>query len=61
MINHLFFVERKIEQAKKLKAQNDSKKIPHMIPIQRLPIPTSKSPTSPREHHPLVDWESDER
>lgn len=31
-----------------------------MIPIQRLPIPASKPLNSPREHHPLVDWETDE-
>lgn len=55
------FLEKRIEQAKKLQAHNDSKRSPQLIPIQRLPIPTSKSPTSPREHHPLVDWETDDR
>uniref|UniRef100_A0A1B6MUG5 Uncharacterized protein n=1 Tax=Graphocephala atropunctata TaxID=36148 RepID=A0A1B6MUG5_9HEMI len=53
-------LERRIEQAKKLQVQNEMKKNPQLIPIQRLPIPTSKPPTSPRENHPLVDWETDD-
>ncbi|XP_075216883.1 uncharacterized protein LOC142322092 [Lycorma delicatula] len=56
-------LERRIEQAKKIQNFQDLKKNSPLIPIQRLQIPSSKSSTasnSTKEHHPLVDWDSDE-
>lgn len=59
-----FFSERRIEQAKKIQSFQDLKKNSPLIPIQRLQIPSSKTSTpsnSTKEHHPLVDWDSDDR
>lgn len=54
--------ERRIEQAKKVQRLQEYKKSSGLIPIQRLPIPNkTPSAATSKEHHPLVDWDSEDR
>ncbi|XP_059489945.1 protein FAM219A [Neocloeon triangulifer] len=55
-------LERRIEQARKSHKAQEYKKGPSLIPIQRLPIPSTKiiSAKEKREQQPLVEWESDD-
>lgn len=54
-------LERRIEQARKTHRAQEYKKSPGLIPIQRLPVPTTKGQNATaREHQPLVEWDTDD-
>lgn len=63
IFNGTYFPERRIEQARKSHRAQEYKKGPSLIPIQRLPIPSTKiiSSRETNEQQPLVEWESDDR
>ncbi|CAB3385136.1 Hypothetical predicted protein [Cloeon dipterum] len=55
-------LEKRIEQARKSHKAQEYKKGPSLIPIQRLPIPSTKiiSARESKEQQPLVEWGSDD-